>query len=1502
MNTQLDEHLLSYQQENIWMISLKTIKPVAQCEIQIEGDLEVSCLRHSIESLILRHESLRTSYRQLQDQEWPLQIISPQIALKWQVINLRETDRVMYKKILKEIRAKDMQMIRQGELSGLICTLLRLAEQSHVLLITLSALSADAHTLHMLFRDLNRSYREEAPQQVTIEFPIQYVEFSDWQREECQNYGETAPTYWNSNNEQQVYELHLPFDAAVDAVAEEMFETISANWESDRIQKLLQMTEERGYSLPIFLLSCYSAMITLLTNKQKFFVGLAVDGRTVPELQNVYGLFARRVPLKASIDQKETFLELLDQVEKEYEAVVAWQDYYRFQDKDDIREKPPYVFGFSFVESSTDLRMEEHGWTLVDLTTYDDPLHLSLHCQKELNGHLTMEWRFDTSRYKREDMELLMRQFEMFVQNACITPQAVLEALPLLPEVDRQRLFTECNGSMADLPDVEGVHQLFEEQAKRTPDYPAITFNNRVLTYREVNEKAKRIAQVLQEERIHSGALVVICMQRSADSIIAILAVLKAGGAFVPLDLNDPPERIRCVLADACPNILLTTKLTQEQNPFLLDDAQIVEEVHGILMVRRQEGIILPRPGLAYIIYTSGSTGKPKGVMVEHRSLVNHILWASQLLFENPVRNVPQISRLSFDMSLKQIFSPLVLGFDVWILADETVRNPRSFLREIRGRKEVGINCVPTLWKSVLEVLETDVSESPCEQLIQLTFGGERLDEALLERTWRVLPHLRVNNFYGPTETTGNASGGRIEREERITIGRPTFNTQLYVLNSNLQPVAVGVPGEICVGGLAVARGYLNRDELTRKRFVNVSIEGADHTRLYKTGDLGRMLPNGRIEYLGRSDDQIKIRGFRVEIGEVEAAIEQHPFISEVAVIVYENGGGEPQLIAYASYREGIHITGYEVRKYLRTKLPDYMIPSIILPLDTMPRTATGKLDRRSLQIPDINAFREDETIELPRTQVEATLVTIWSKILGVERVGVNQNFFELGGHSLMGAQLIAHVWHAFRVDLPMRVLFDTSTLKEMSEQIEVLMRNDTNQSIPLIPVSREGALRASLLQERLWMIEKIMGDVPVFRVLLPLQLSGRVQPAAMQLSLNKLVKRHESLRTSFYEVDGKLYQKINAGGEIPFREENLRNLQKEKQAQELRDIAITEIEKPFDLESSVPLLRAVLVHLDEQESYMLLIMHHIVCDGWSLGVLTKDLSKLYLATIMGSSPELPLLNVHYADYAQWEQKFLQSKAAQIQLDYWEEQLGQGIERLQFPYDYPAPIDPTFIHTSHEFELGKELSEVLHAFTRKRSVTLFMTMLSAFKVFLLPFTSQGIIQLSTQFAKRSRGLLDGAVGLFTDTVILRTDLQGDPSFAELVTRVRDVMLQAVSNQEVPFEIVAERLESKYGFERSDIAQISVKLQIEPNTEQLPGLTISQSKVEEAIGEFVPTGLDLECTFIERTDGITFVMQYSEDRFAPETIQDLGSRFIRILSRAMKNIDSRLSEIQGDCLE
>ncbi|KAF3884862.1 MULTISPECIES: amino acid adenylation domain-containing protein [Nostocales] len=1049
------------------------------------------------------------------------------------------------------------------------------------------------------------------------------------------------------------------------------------------------------------------------------------------------------------------------------------------------------------------------------------------------------------------------------------------------------------------------IHQLFEAQVERSPDAVAVVFENKQLTYRQLNQQANQLAYHLRALGVKKEVLVGICVERSLEMVIGLLGILKAGGAYVPLDPTYPEERLAFIMEDTQTPVLLTQKHLVHKLPACKAQIVCLDSDWEQIAHNSQDNLVCETKAhnLIYVIYTSGSTGQPKGVMIPHRGIYNQLYWRQTSFGLSQVDKVLQTISFSFDPSVWQIFWCLSFGGQL-ILPSPGGHQDTAYLVKTVIEKQI---TVLALVPSILRVLLEEEGIENCKSLRHVTCGGEALPIELVEQFFTRLNLENVlHNCYGPTEASIDATFWTCQRGTHgifAPIGRPIANAEIYILDENLQPVPVGEPGELHIGGVGLARGYFNRPELTDEKFIpnpfktaNNSSELTCSDRLYKTGDLVRYLSDGNLEFLGRIDHQVKIRGFRIELGEIEAKLGTHPAVQQTLVMARENVPGHKQLVAYVvvapEHNSVERPSPSELRLFLQDKLPQYMVPASFVFLDTMPLNPNGKVDRHALPAPDRESYKHN-FVEA-RNPIEQVLASIWAEVLSLEVVGIYDNFFELGGHSLLATQVMSRIRRALGVEIKVQLLFETPTIADLAREISVIQNQDTNllenHTIPRL--TNRQTVPLSFAQQRVWFLEQLEPNSPTYIISQAFRLQGTLDVGVLQQSLDAIVAHHEALRTNFIvSVDGSPIQIFQEPRSVELKIVDFLHEQKSEINPQLSDYLNREAHRPFNLSSDL-MLRATLCYVDHQEYVLLLVMHHIASDGWSMGILWQQLATVYEAFAQKLPNPLPKLPIQYADFAIWQRQRLSGQVLNQQLDYWKDQLAGANTILELPTDKPRPPVQTYRGAMQSLILPQTLAASLTMRSQQEGVTLFMTLLAAFGTLLHRYTGQEDILIGSPIAGRNRAELEDLIGFFINTVVLRVNCSENPSFSTLLNRVRRMALEAYTHQDMPFEKLVQELQPERDTSRNPLFQVWFNmLNLKDIKLELPGLVVEPFSMPET-----PSKFDLTLYITEQQQGIKLELVYNADLFVPERMQEMLDQFHHLLVQIAETPQQNISSL------
>jgi amino acid adenylation domain-containing protein len=1888
---------LSFAQQRLWLLGqLEPNSPLSNLPepaVRLRGRLGVGAVHHALDAIVARHEALRTTLTTVTGN--PVLVIQEPRPVELAVIDLRAWPEA--EREAEAHRVLDREARRPFDLSRdvmLRATLLRLGTEEHVLLLVTHQIASDDWSTGVLHREFAALYTAFTTGGTASlpDLPVQYADYALWQRQWLQGGRlETPLAYWAQQLAGAPPVLELPTDRPRPPVQTCRGARHALALAPAVTEALKAVSRQEGVTLFMTLLAAFQTLLHRYTRQDDFVVGSPMAGRIRPELEGLIGLFANTLPLRADLSGDPTFRDLLGRVREVALGAYAHQELpfeklvELLQPERSLSRSPLYRVLFTFQHFPNPLELPGLALSPFDVHTGMAKCEVSLELRQGAED--VRGWfEYNTDLFDATTVGRMAEHWRTLLEGIVTNPDQRLAALPLLTEAERQQLLVEWNHTSREYPREVCLHQLFEAQVDRSPEAMALVFHSEHLTYRELNRRANQVAHYLRKQGVGPEVCVGVFMERSLEMLIGIYGILKAGGTYVPLDPEYPPDRVAFMLQDAQVPVLLTQKRLVPQLPG--HHAQVVC-LDADWAIMAQESTDNPRSGatatnVAYVLYTSGSTGKPKGVLNTHRGICNRLLWMQEAYQLTEADRVLHKTPFSFDVSVWELFWPLLVGSRLIVAQPGGHRDNAYLVHLIVTHGITTLHFVPSMLQLFLE--EPDVGR--CQRLRRVICSGEALPYELQARFFARLPTVELHNLYGPTEAAIDVTSWACQPQSMLSIvpiGRPVANTQLYILDPHLQPVPIRVPGELHIGGVQVARGYLSRPELTAEKFIPDPFSTTPGARLYKTGDLARYGPDGTIEFLGRLDHQVKLRGFRIELGEIEAMLGQHPAVRETVVTVREDSPGDKRLVAYIVPHRGCNPSTSALQHFLRERLPAYMVPAVLVPLQAMPLTPNGKVDRRALPALGPSRPELEQAYVAPQTRLEQFLARLWCEVLQLDRVGIHDNFFDLGGNSIQGAIVINKLQQRLQDPLYIVALFDAPTVAAFAaflttnygdavarllgpeahphhlppqgaaapareRRVEAAMLDQMRQLIvPLAPRAHdeegpreknpqvifvlapfrsgttllrvmlaghprlfapaelhllgfntlgerraafsgkyslwlEGTIRAvmqiqgcdadhakrilaryedqdmttkqfyrvlqdwiapqtlvdksplyaldlatlkraeddfkdafyihlvrhpyamvrsferyrleqvlcmpeqpfsarelgelvwvishqnivaflegiperrkyrmrfeeltqqpqavmeqmcqkfgleyhpdliepykdqekkmtdgiyavsapmgdtkfneyqsidpkvaagwkevmrdnflgevtwewaeqlgyervgrqaeldewrllrarrhtgsahgpeartgrasaetgasgngmlrtghegdartmvdrpdpgdggaksaplSFAQERLWFLDQLTPGTAAYNLPTAVRLCGELNRAALEASLDEIVRRHEVLRTCFVAVEGKPVQMMAPSARLAVTVIDLGPMPEAECAVEVQRLASEEARRPFNLAQG-PLVRATLLRLSDQEHVLLLTLHHIVSDAWSRGVFNHELTALYDAFAAGRPSPLPALPVQYADYVVWQREWLRGAVLEHQLQYWRRQLA-GVPVLELPFDYPRPAVETYRGARAAFRLPKQLRARLTALSRQEGVTLYMTLLAAFQTLLARYTGQDDIAVGSPIAGRNRAEFEGLIGFFVNTLVIRSDLSGDPTFRELLGRVREVALGAYTHQELPFERLVEELAPARSLSHSPLFQVMFVLQNAPQqTLELTAVSLEPMEVDSGASKF-----DLTLFMNEGTEGLSGQLEYDTDLFEAGTIRRMLGHWEVLLEGIAADPDRRLSEL------
>jgi len=1446
----------SSAQKRIWL--LQQIEPNGIAYnmpkvMALHGNLNKNLLEKVLSKIIARHETLRTSFGTIG--ESIVQMVARNSSLK---INYSESTEIDIGKAIDDF-------IRPFDLSKaplLRVELIKVGENLHYLLFDMHHIISDGTSLGILSREFVSLY-------AGIELDnlkIQYKDFSEWQYKLLKSDRILEQEkYWIEQFSEEIPLLNLPLDYVRPIIQSFDGRNLSFKLGEELTEKIRELSKENGSTLFMILLSAINILLSKYSGQLDIVIGCPIAGRTHADLENIIGMFVNTLAMRNYPSKDKTFAEFLNEVKDTAMRAYENQDYQidDLIDKLDLRRDKSRnpLFDVLFVLQNTDMpSIEIEGLKFsgyeTELTTSKVDLEFGV---VELDNDIFLSIGYCVSLFKHETIERLGLHLRNILTVIVENKDVLLGDIDILSEDERNIILHKFNDTYANYPKDKAIHQVFEDQVKRVPNKIALIFNGESMTYRELNIKANQLAKVLRNKGVKPDDIVGLIADRSFEMIIGMLGILKAGGAYLPIEPDYPQQRVRFMLEDSDVNILLTQSWIGERIEMInyekinLDDSKLYESESTDLE-------ILNNPNdLAYVIYTSGSTGMPKGVMIEHRSVVNLAIGQKNIYEMDENDRILQFYSASFDASVEQIFMALLNGAALCLVSNDILLDSFKFNMYLHDNAITHLDVVP----SFLEGLDLNGLDS----LKRVVSSAEACPVPLAKRLSK---RFKLFNEYGPTEATVASITYLVNPESigsNIPIGKPITNYQTYILSDNNNLCSVGIPGELCIGGDGLARGYLKRPELTAEKFVPNPFKPGE--RMYLTGDLARWLPDGTIEFLGRIDHQVKIRGFRIELGEIESRLLELEHVKETVVLAREDETGDKYLCAYVVTDKDTQVS--ELRQSLSENLPDYMVPSYFVLLDKMPLTPSGKVNRKVLPEPEGVAGTE---YVAPRNAAQEVLAAIWSDVLNKERIGIYDNFFELGGHSLKGTILISKIHKELNVELPLRELFKSPTISGISEYIEDAMESVYDSIHPAV---KKDYYEASSAQKRMWLLQQFDIGSTGYNIPSVFILDGDLSKSRFELAFRELIARHEMLRTSFSMMDGVIVQRVakKIDFEIEYVEVSEENIEEK----------IKEFIIPFDL-SEAPLLRVGLVRIADDRHYLLLDMHHIISDGESMGIFTREFMALY------ENRELKEQFLQYKDFSEFQNKFLKSERMKVQEEYWLKQLSGELPVLNLPLDYARPPVQEFAGGKTGFVLDEYITGKLKKAAKTTDATLYMILLSAVSILLSKYSGQEEIIVGSPIAGRPHADLENIMGVFVNTLAMRSYPTSNKSYVEFLTEVKELALQAYENQDYQFEELVDKLNLSRNLSRNPLFDVMFTLQNMNSIDfELEGLKLSSYTTDQSLTKF-----DLSITAMETNDKLMFSVGYSTSLFKSETAERLCGHLRKLLAVVTENIEILLGEI------
>ncbi|MFA0961137.1 non-ribosomal peptide synthase/polyketide synthase [Roseivirga sp. BDSF3-8] len=1496
------DYELSAAQRRLWILDqmddAKGAYNIASAH-RFRGKLDKEAFGQAFTTLVDRHESLRTTF-EVRGGE-PRQVIHSLAGMGFamEYIDLRERDD-------KEAATKQLVSRETGygfDLSAgplFRATLVHEDDDEYLFLLTMHHIVSDGWSMKVLVEEVLSLYeaysRGEGNPLAALE--IQYKDYAHWQNEllsgpEADRYRE----FWMGQELDKAPVLELPSDYPRPAVKTFNGAELRYVFGKDTYEGLQALSKANEVSLFIMLTSLVKVFLYKYTGQNEIIIGTPTSGREFNDLNDQIGIYINTVPLFTRLEAERNYEENLKAIKETCVNSLANQIYPFDTLVDDLDIKKDLsrsaLFDVILSFQNEDLQGEtvhEFGGISVEPYPYDNhtsKFDLSFSFT-EADGKLELEMGYNTDLFTKERIERLFENLNKLAGSVIGDQTQPLHAIDILPADEQEKLLKEFNSS----PEIDvAPDYLFKQLALHvngSPQAPAVCHGEECVSYQELDSRSNQVANYLQACGVKRGEAVGLFVHRSADLIVAMIGILKAGAIYVPLDDEVPQERLKFVCADAAIHYVITHNDLKESVPadlniILIDNNEELSNCSDKLTEHAVEA-----DSGAYIIYTSGSTGKPKGVLVSHGNLSHFLFNLSAYGLEEETLRMAMVASPSFDISIFQIFTPLLNGGTLNIIDKAEIVNADKLVDHLR--KVNVLDTVPAVYSQIVETIMENGAEKDYAHIRKVFIGGDKVSDQILNRLSQVFRGAEINVTYGPTEGTIFCTSIRYTQNsfngpvKGAVIGRPLTNTKISILDSHANLVPIGVAGEICIAGKGVSHGYLNREELTREKYIHTAFHEG---RVYRTGDLGKWLPDGRIEILGRTDNQVKIRGFRIELGEIEHALTALPGIEKAVVMAkVHEGTGDKVLCAYYIPEQDADNTSDGIKGSLGAMLPQYMVPQYLFEMEEYPLTSNGKVNMAAL--PEPNSAETPDTYVAPSGYIESKLAEIWSDVLAIEKVGANANFFELGGHSLKATRLLSRIHNELGVNLLLKDLF---TYPELSQLANVLKSYEPEDTYEVITKTEEaGYYELSYGQKRLWILHQLENSKIGYNMPEAYELTGDLDVALLEQSYRRLVERHEILRTRFRLVDGEVKQFVDHGDRVRY-DFNFTDVSDKPDAREMaRGMAQAESAKPFDLENG-PLLKVRLVKVSDKGYVMAVIMHHIISDGWSMEVFFKDILAFYHGLQKGEEANLPALSIQYKDFARWQTEKLLSRG-QHEKAYWLDTFQEGVPVLELPADYARPPVKSLKGSSVSVNAGSEIAGKIDQFVQSHNSSQFMFLMAAVNVLLHKYTAQEDIVLGTPVSGRTHAELEDQIGFYVNTLAIRNGVNARGTFEEHLAGVKEQVLAGYQHQSYPFDKLVEDLELDRDLGRNPLFDVMVALhEVKEGTAIAEGLTIDVLQVENTTSKF-----DLVFNFYQYENDLKVELLYSTDLFGEPRVSAMLVHFIQLLDNILSNPGQVISGI------
>jgi amino acid adenylation domain-containing protein len=1518
---------LSSAQQRLWV--LHQLEPQGAVYnipmgLRLAGHLQVTAMEEAFNSIVARHEALRTTFSHKQGN--PVQAVQPAAPLPLPVFDLQSIPAELREQRLQVLLAQEARKpfdLVQGPL--LRVALYRLAPEEHILLANMHHIVSDGWSISIFLKEMAEFYtaRVRKREAELPELPIQFADYAAWQQESLQGpVLQEQLAFWKKQLAGMPEALELPGARRRPAVSSHAGMQHEFDLPAGEIARLKQIAVSANATPFMVFLAAFQVLLFRYTRQSDIVVGSPISGRTRVETEPLIGFFVNTLVLRTSVPGELAFHDLLKRTRETVLSASANQDLpferivEELQPERDSGQTPLFQIMFTF-DSQTGAQWPLPGLRVrrenIDTKTAKFDLTLSI---TETPGGISAGFEYATDLFDHETVLAMESHYRALLREIAENPGRAIADLPMLSPQEQEKILTGWNRTETAFAQGKCLHEAIAEQARRIPEAPALFFEDTVLSYAEVERRANQLARVLVKNGVAAETRVALCLERAPEMVIAILAVLKAGGAYVPLDPDCPPQRLAWMLQDAAPAALVTGQRFLQLVPREFTGSVISPDRDWNTIAQEPEtapAVAVDESNAAYVIYTSGSTGTPKGVVNEHRGVLNYLFWSQQLCPLGSTDRALLKTPYTFDVSVPEFFWTLMTGASLVIARPGGHKDPDYMVDLIERHGITTLRFVPSMLQVFLEAGEVE----RCASLKRVICSGELLPVAAQKRFFERLPHAELLNHYGPTETAVEMTHWRCRAEDSsIPIGHPGANTRLYILDERLQPVPVGVPGELFIAGTQVARGYLNRPSLTAEKFMPDPFNSAPGERMYRSGDLARWRNDGTVEFLGRLDYQVKLRGFRIELGEIESALAEHPAVLEAVVITREKENAEKYLAAYFTSKDG-HAApaAAELREHLLQKLPDYMVPATYLPLEALPRTSSGKIDRKLLPAPE--ALPVETTYVPPHSPVQEMLAGIWARMLNRPRMGIYDNFFELGGHSLLAIRIVSRIRDAFQVEMPLQAMFAQPTIAHLARLIDQQRESGAIEAGPIPQLAAGAEPPLSYNQEGRLLLEwfsEIRGvRQPPFHAVLGLDWTGELDTGRLEAAFNEVIRRHQALRTSFTAVKGaaslellstldpvvrqhgmqramlKLMelapryfkQRVCETAPIKLQVKDLRHQTAAEKDSEIARIVSRETQARFDYEKP-PLMRVMVLAMGGESHRIIVTLHHLVTDIWSMEVLIKELAGAY-HRLAGAALSLPALPIQHSDFAAWQRDRLRGDRLATLAAYWRRQwVDIGLLDVQ-ELGHRRDRFKECTSAAENAVLDPKLCARIKTFVREQGITTYMLFLGSLYLLLYAHSGKQKIGVWGNFANRTRTETENLIGWLVNSHLLGIELDPEASAAALLEAVKNRVLEGHAHQEIPYSLLwATALQDLNVQHHTDDKSASPYIMFDFHTRMADFESTSGPQIRPASLPLQPIQLALHFVAGESEQEMEVSAHYDVQMFPPGAVQRLLVDYERIL--------------------